>query len=352
MMLSVDITRQLRPFTLQVSFEAPTGVTALFGKSGSGKTSVVNAVAGLLRPEKGRISLGGRTLFDATTGVNLRPNFRKVGYVFQDARLFPHMNVEKNLFYGGNHDAGRLIALLGLEDLLGRFPQTLSGGEAQRVALARALMTNPDILLMDEPLAALDQARKDEILPYFERLRDETGVPILYVSHDLTEVARLATTLVVLEAGRVVQNGHVDEVLSDPAALMSFGPREAGAVITGQVSDYDPKDGLSEVAFNGGALTLPGRVAEIGARIRVQIKASDIILSLERPENVSALNVLAVTVEDVNTGQGPGVAVSLRLGETRLLARVTRRSAHLMRLEPGKEIFAMMKAVAVDRSVL
>ena len=349
MTVSVSLQHRFAGFTLDAAFDAPAGVTALFGRSGSGKTTVVNAVAGLLRPRAGRVVIGETALFDSTLGIDLPARARRVGYVFQDGRLFPHMSVLKNLCYGGEHDAGHVIAMLGLESLLERRPATLSGGERQRVALGRALMSNPRILLMDEPLSALDGPRKEEILPYLERLRDELRIPILYVSHDVTEVARLATTLVILDAGRVVRAGPLTDVLSDPASVPLLGAREAGAVIAGRVAGYDPKDGLSILDIGGAQLTLPGRLGETGDAARVRLAASDVILALTRPEGLSALNVLPATITSLQTGHGPGVAVGLAVGEARFIARVTRRSAAAMQLREGLEVYAILKATAVAR---
>ncbi len=346
-MLQVQITKRLGDFTLDVDVTAPAGVTAIFGRSGSGKTSLVNAVAGLLRPDAGRIAVGDQVLFDSQTRQNLPPQRRRVGYVFQDARLFPHMNVQRNLTYGGDHDAARVIEVLGLGDLLQRRPAGLSGGERQRVALGRALMSDPQILLMDEPLAALDAPRKAEILPYIERLRDEVQIPILYVSHDMSEVARLASTLVVLERGSVVASGPAGDVLARPDAVPLLGVRDAGSVIIAKVAGRLLDDGLTEVAFSGGRIVLPGNLGRLGQKVRLRIPAQDVILAREAPKGISALNVLPVTITAVEQGRGPGVAVGLRAGNDQLLARVTRRSAKLMELAVGQQIFAIIKATAV-----
>lgn len=347
MTLSVNIQRRFESFALDARFEAPSGITALFGRSGSGKTSVVNGVAGLLRPDAGRIEIGGRVLFDAQAKVSLPANHRNIGYVFQDGRLFPHMTVARNLAYGGTFDAGRLIALLGLEPLLDRMPEGLSGGERQRVALGRALMSNPDLILLDEPLAALDGPRKDEIYPYLERLRDELAVPMLYVSHDMAEIARLATTIVILRDGKVMRSGTLEEVLADPQSAAFMSPRDAGAVLLGRIAGYDPIDGLSRFDFDGGQLVLAGRLGQTGAPARVRIGASDVILSLGRPTGISALNILPATVTSLQTGGGSGVAVGLKTGGVRLLARITRQSVAAMGLAQGKEVFAIVKANAV-----
>ena len=354
MTLTVSLAHRFAGFSIDVGFEAPPGVTALFGRSGAGKTTVVNAVAGLLRPDRGRIALDGAVLLDTEAGVFVPPHRRRIGYVFQEGRLFPHLSVRRNLLYGrwfaprGAPGAGleRIVELLGLGPLLDRAPGALSGGEKQRVALGRAILAKPRMLLMDEPLAALDAARKDEILPYLGRLRDETRLPILYVSHSAAEVARLATTLVLLEAGRVIAAGPAAEVLSDPAAAPAFGLREAGAILTARVEAHEA-DGLSRLAVSAGPLWLPQVAAPVGARLRLRLLAQDVMLALARPEGVSALNVLPAVVREVRLGEGPGALVRLAAGEDLLLARVTRRSAEALGLVPGCEVHAVLKAVSV-----
>ncbi len=344
-MLSVSLRHDFAGFSLDLGFDAPAGLTVLFGPSGSGKTSVINAVAGLLHPKAGRIALDTAVLLDTATGADVPTHRRRIGYVFQDARLFPHMSVGRNLTYGGSHDRDRIIALLGLDGLLDRRPATLSGGEKQRVALGRALMSDPALLLMDEPLAALDTPRKAEIMPYIEALRDRVRIPILYVSHDVVEVARLATTLVLMDRGRITRSGPLETVLSDPAAVPLMGPRDAGAVIRGTIAAHD-RDGLSVVQFDGGQLILPGPLGPVGAVVRVRVAAQDVILSLRAPTGISALNVLSVTVTGL-AGGTLGVAVGLRAGNTALLARVTRRSAVALGLVAGQQIFAILKANAI-----
>ena len=352
--LEVDLRHRFPGFELEVRFAAPDGVTALFGRSGSGKTTVVNAVAGLLRPEGGRASVDGYELFDVAARRWVPPHRRRVGYVFQDGRLFPHLSVRHNLLYGrwfsgASRDGAefdRIVALLGIGDLLSRRPGALSGGEKQRVAIGRALLSRPRLLLMDEPLAALDEARKAEILPYLERIRDGARVPILYVSHSVAEVARLATTVVALAAGRVVQIGAAAEVLSDPDAVPTFGVREAGAILTGRVLRHHA-DGLTEVVVSAGSLLLPGVSAEPGTSLRIRIEAQDVILSRSRPEGLSALNILPAEVASLRRGEGPGVVVQLKVGDDRILARITRRSADALQLEPGVRCFGIVKSVSV-----
>ncbi|OWU85728.1 molybdenum ABC transporter ATP-binding protein [Oceanicola sp. 22II-s10i] len=351
--LSVGIGHDFGRFALDMAFEAPDGVTALFGQSGAGKTSVVNAVAGLFRPDRARIVVGDRVLGDTDKGVWLPPHRRGIGYVFQDARLFPHMSVLGNLSYGtrgrgGRGDFARVVEMLGLGDLTGRRPRDLSGGEKQRVAIGRALLSRPEVLLMDEPLASLDTARRAEILPYLERLRDEMRMPILYVSHAVEEVARLATTVVLIDAGQVVATGAAEDVFADPDLAPRLGLAEAGALLTGTVTAHHA-DGLSEIALSGGSLFLPRVDAAPGGRVRVRIEAQDVILSRDRPDGLSALNILPAEVVAVKQGEGPGVIVQLRTGEDLILARLTRRSAEALAIRPGTACHAVVKSVAVAR---
>lgn len=351
-MLEVALRHSFAGFALDVEFTAPPGVTVLFGRSGSGKTTVVNAVAGLLRPQAGRIALDGRVLFDARAGVNLPVHRRHLGYVFQEPRLFPHLTVRQNLTYGQwfhrrpAPPLDRIVEMLGIGALLARRPVALSGGEKQRVALGRALLAAPQVLLMDEPLAALDAARKAEILPYLERLRDSGGPPVLYVSHSLTEVARLATTLVVLEGGRVLAAGAAPALLADPALAPQLGLRDAGAVLTARLVAQED-DGLSRVQAAAGPLWLPRIAAPLGSALRVRIAAQDVILSRHRPEGLSALNILPATVIALRFGDGPGALVQLSAGGEPMLARLTRRSAEALALQPGGEVYAVIKSVAV-----
>ncbi len=344
-MIDVDVQKRLGDFTLDAQFTAPAGVTAIFGRSGSGKTTLINAIAGLVTPDAGRIVVDGRELFGPKGAVPVHQ--RGLGYVFQDARLFPHLTVAKNLAFGGEHDAAKTIDLLGLDHLLDRKPASLSGGEKQRVALGRALMSNPSVLLLDEPLAALDAPRKAEILPYLERLRDEMQLPMMYVSHAMSEVARLANHLVVLDGGRVVQQGPLNEVLANPASMPLLGVRDAGAVIAATVMAHDAVDHLTEIGFDGGRISVPGIVGRIGGLLRLRIPAQDIILSTELPTNISARTILPVTITAIEAGRGPGVAVALMAGQTPLLARITKASLRDMTLAVGQDVYAIIKATAV-----
>lgn len=353
MTLSVALTHAFPGFELDIAFEAPLGVTVLFGRSGSGKSTVMNAVAGLLRPASGRIVLDGDVLLDTQAGTDLPPHRRRMGAIFQDGRLFPHLTVRQNLAYGrwfagprGREvEISRIVEMLGLGPVLDRRPGRLSGGEKQRVAIGRALLSAPRLILADEPLAALDEARKAEILPYFERLRDEAQVPILYVSHAPGEAARLATTVVAIEDGRVLRQGAATEVLADPDVLPA-GIRAAGAVLEARVVAHHD-DGLSELEAGGLPLFLPRVAQDPGAPLRVRIAAQEVILSRDPPGWLSALNILPGEVEAVKTGRGPGAIVSLRTPAGPILARVTRRSAAALGLAPGVAVHAIVKSVAI-----
>lgn len=356
MSLSVDIRHRLGALDLNICFDAPPGVTALFGRSGTGKTTVINAIAGLLHPDDGRISVDGSVLFDAQAGISLPAHKRSLGYVFQDGRLFPHLTVFKNLVYGQRFAQKRtgpsldeVTTLLGLPDLLHRRPGALSGGEKQRVAIGRALLSHPRMLLMDEPLAALDSARKAEILPFLERLRDQTDIPILYVSHSVAEVARLATTVVVLEAGKVARSGPAEHILSDPDMVRQLGVREAGAVLPATIAAHHA-DGLTELAVSGGRLFLPIMDSPTETSTRVRILAQDVILSRTAPTGLSALNILPVKVMTLREGSGPGMIVQMQCGQDRLLARITRRSADALALKPQDDIYAVIKSVSIART--
>lgn len=355
-MLAVFVRHCFDGFTIDAAFRAPPGVTVLFGRSGSGKTTIVNAVAGLLTPDEGRIASGDWTLLDTAQDVHLKPHRRRLGYIFQEGRLFPHLTVGQNLAYGGwfapkdaaREDTGCIVEMLGIGHLLDRRPGALSGGEKQRVAIGRALLSAPRLILADEPLAALDEERKAEILPYFERLRDEVNIPILYVSHSASEVARIATTVVALEAGRVVAQGPAATVLGDPAVLPA-GAREAGALLTAQVVRHHD-DGLTELDAAGIPLFLPRVNSGPGVTLRIRIAAHDVILSRSRPDGLSALNILPAIIHEVRSGGGPGAIVSLDTAAGRMLARITRRSAAQLQLGPGVPVHAIVKSVSVAQS--
>jgi molybdate transport system ATP-binding protein len=355
MSLEVALRHSFGAFGLDVAFriEQP-GVTALFGPSGAGKTSVINAIAGLLRPNEGRVAINGRVIVDTGAGVFVPAERRRMGYVFQDARLFPHMSVSDNLRFGwrraqsrpGEDEIARIIGLLGLDHLLERTPKALSGGEKSRVALGRALLSAPDLLLLDEPLSALDAARRSEILPYLERLRDETKLPMIYVSHAVEEVARLADEIVVMREGRVEAQGSVFDLLT----RINGSITALGAVMDAYVHVHRVAEDLSVLAFDGGQLIVPRVAREVGRRVRIRIRAEDILLAREEPHSISANNVLSAVISAIQTHDGAQTDVQIACGKTRLVARITRASAERLSLAPGVPVFAIIKSVIVDSS--
>src|SRR5215470_2311085 len=356
-MLEVDIEHRLGAFALDVHFRSGRGLTALFGRSGAGKTSIINAIAGLIRPYRGRITIDGYVLQDTEQSICIPPHRRRIGYVFQDGRLFPHLTVQHNLLFGRWFAPGRerrsvrfddVVDLLGIAALLDRRPARLSGGEKQRVAIGRALLSSPRLLLMDEPLASLDSRRKDEILPYLERLRDEARVPIVYVSHSVAEVTRLATTIVLISDGQVRAVGPVQEIMGRAELYPLAGRFEAGAVLAVRVAAHDPQWSLTELAGGFGKLVVPRLNNPVGTSLLVRIRARDVTLAAIAPSGISALNVLAGTVEQLVPIEEGALDVQLRLGDERLLARVTRRSGEALGLAPGREVFAVIKTVAID----
>lgn len=372
-------------FALDVAFDAPeAGVTALFGPSGCGKSTVLAAVAGLLRPQQGRVTVGGDVVLDTARGIALPPERRRCAMVFQDARLFPHCSVETNLRYGlrralrrdgllrralqrdglleralrrdGLHHAppdaegpgfAEVVALLGIDHLLGRRPAGLSGGERQRVALGRALLARPRLLLMDEPLASLDAARRAEVLPFLARLRDAARLPILYVTHALEEVDALADHLVLLDHGRVVAQGPVTE-LAARTDLPLAARRDAGVLLDCSVGAAT-QDGLTRLDFAGGVLVTTLHPGPTGTRLRVRLRARDIAVATEEPRNISTRNILRATLNEITpAGDGPEVFLRLAIGPSTVLARITRDSVRRLSLHPGMEVWALVKAVTFD----
>ena len=357
-MLEVEAQHRLGRFRLDAAFASGPGLTALFGRSGAGKTSLVNVIAGLVQPEHGRVIVDGEVLLDTARAIFVPKHKRRIGYVFQEGRLFPHLSVRTNLLYGHRRIPARerainlpeIVELLGIGHLLSRRPANLSGGEKQRVAFGRALLSNPRLLLLDEPLAALDAARKAEILPFIERLRDEIGLPIVYVSHDPAEVLRLADNILLLDQGRVAAEGPVSEVFSRPELQQLVGGEEAGAVLTATVVDHDEAYGLSRLTFGeDGSLIVPRIGAAIGSTIRVRIRARDVSIALARPEGLSIVNVLEGSVAAIADDGGTIVELQLQVGAARLQARITRRSRDELKLAEGRRVYALVKAVSLDR---
>ena len=358
MRLAVDIKHQQGAFLLDTQFEVGNGLIALFGRSGSGKTSLINVIAGLIRPQQGSVKIGDVTLVDTAAGIFVPRHRRRIGYVFQEARLFPHMTVRQNLLYGRwfapsperRDDVDHVIDLLGIEHVLHRRPARLSGGEKQRVAIGRALLANPRLLLMDEPLASLDDARKAEILPYIERLRDESRIPVVYVSHSMSEVMRLANTVVLLSEGKVAASGAAMDVLHRLNLVPLMGEAEAGAIVEAVVERHDSRYGLSELTSRAGLWRLPHLDEPAGTRLRLRVHARDVMLAKSVPDDLSALNIFAGRVVDIGGESGPMVEVKLDCSGDVLIARLTRFSLERLGLIRGATAYALVKSVALDRS--
>lgn len=357
-MLEVALRHRFAPggFALEAAFRGEAGVTALFGPSGCGKSTILSAIAGLLRPQHGRVVLDGETLLDTARGHALPPERRRAAVVFQDARLFPHLSVETNLRFGlrrAPRDAAgpafdEVVELLGIGHLLARRPRALSGGETQRVALGRALLARPRLLLMDEPLAALDAPRRAEVLPFLARLCATARLPILYVTHALDEVDALADRLVLLEAGRVLAEGPVEEIAAR-TDLPLAARRDAGVLLPCSVRGHEPACGITRLGFAGGELIVALREEPPGTVLRLRVRARDVAVARRPPEDISIHNVLPCTLRRILPAPTPHDALlELDAGGTTLLARVLRDTVARLSLAPGDALFALVKAVAFD----
>lgn len=353
-MIDIDVRKDLGDFRINAQIETDSnGVIALFGRSGSGKTTLVNMISGLIRPDTGRIVIDGETLFDSEKKINLAPEHRRLGYIFQEDRLFPHMSVAANLRYGikrcsSNRQFDRIVDILGVQHLLNRQPTHLSGGEKQRVSIGRALLANPQLLLMDEPLASLDSLRKDEILPYIEELSYELNLPIIYVSHAMDEIIRLSDMLVLMSDGKIAAVGSVEELTSRLDLRPMTGRYEAGSVINVTVSRHDEAEGLTHLAFSGGVILVPRIELPSGRKFRIRIRARDVSIALENPKHISINNVFPGVITEIGKGSGDLIDVLIDVGAP-IWARVSRSSISRLKLTHGKEVFAMIKAVAIDR---
>lgn len=356
-MIEASFRGRLGRFDLDVAFTAPgKGITALFGPSGCGKTSVLRAVAGLARLPDGHLRVNGEVWQD---GRRFRPTHRRaVGYVFQEASLFPHLSVRDNLLYGLRRWRGEVrigldevVDLLGIGPLFDRPTAMLSGGERQRVAIGRALLSQPRLLLMDEPLSALDRFSKDDILPYLERLHETLSIPVLYVSHDIAEVERLADTLVLMEDGRVRAGGPIAALLSDPSLPLIHMPQPA-TVLDGRVVATDPGYGLSEVEVPGGRLVVAGALGPTGQHRRLRVPAHEVSLGRHAPVDTTILNALPARIEGAEPTRDHQMMVRLRLGEdgagAALLAGISRKSWDTLGFRAGERVVARLKAVALS----
>jgi len=355
--IDVSCQKQLAGFSIDANFQAGGGITALFGRSGSGKTTIINMLAGLDQPDHGVVRIDGQEVFNAGENINIPPERRHIGYVFQEGLLFPHMTVVENLKYGarfhkktGNEtDFHNIVDLLQLGNILNRRPKSLSGGEKQRVAIGRAILKKPDLLLMDEPLASLDDGLKTEILKFIERLRDELSLAIVYVSHSMEEVIRLADTIILLDQGKTIAQGSVEEIMNNLDLWPYTGRHEAGAVFPVKVVGHDLKYGLTELAFAGGRLVVSKLEALPGSELRVRIRARDVTISLEKPNQTSVLNVFKGQITDIRShDETPQCEVKVDIGVP-VIVRITRKSLYNLSLETGKNVYLMIKSAAIDR---
>ena len=344
-----------KDFTLQVDLVLPgTGVTALFGQSGSGKTTTINALSGLVKPNSGFISIDGNVLFDSDKGINVATEKRGFGYVFQEGRLFPHMTVEENLLYGMKSNVAPIpsrketVKLLGLTKFLHRKPVSLSGGERQRVAIGRALLCTPKLLLMDEPLAALDAARKQELLPYISKLKDILNIPIIYVSHQTQEIMNLADTIVLLENGRVLRQGAVDEIINNSKITPYFGENLKSSFIKCIIDNNDHDTGVTNLKFDGGSITTTILKKTVGSSLRVRIRAQDIAISIEQPQDISIANIIEVMIQTIEPSGEGFVDLSLIAKNTVFWARLTKTSVTNLKLTPGRVVYALFKSTAIE----
>lgn len=355
-MLDISLQKRHGDFQIDLAFQSDGAkVTALFGRSGSGKTSVINMVAGLVRPDHGRVEVDGRVLFDSEGCIDLPPARRRIGYIFQEGRLFPHYTVRGNLVYGMERVPAaerfirfdEVIKVLGIAPLLDRRPGKLSGGEKQRVAIGRALLSSPRLLLMDEPLAALDGARKAELLPFIALLPGQFGVPILYVSHAVDEVLRLADHLLLMKDGKLQDSGTVEDVMSRSGFAEVSGGQDLASVITATVLQHDPLHGTTHLAFPGGVIRVPLLTAAPGRQLRVRIDAGDVMLALTKPTGLSVQNIFSARVTSLRQDNGL-VDVGLDLG-CALHAEISVQACAHLGLQIGMPLFALVKSAAISR---
>jgi molybdate transport system ATP-binding protein len=353
-MLQVVANKRLGAFTLDARFELPTpGVVALFGRSGCGKSTLINVIAGLLDADSGRVALDDVVLLDTEQHVEVPPEDRRIGYVFQESRLFPHFDVAGNLRYAARRAGSPkfvafdlVVDLLDLTLLMKRRVHQLSGGERQRVAIGRALLSQPRLLLLDEPLASLDASRREEVLPYLEILRDQLAIPMVYVSHNFDEVLRLATHLVVMESGRTTAQGGIGEMSLNPDVRAIIGADAVGAIVEGTVLGTDPASGLTRVGVGGGELKVLAAAAA-GAKLRVQLLARDLIVATREPQQLSVRNILTGVVTAVTGDEGDADLVAIDIGGTIIMARVTRAATRELKLTAGLPVWALVKAVSL-----
>ncbi len=352
MTLSVSLQQSMPNFSLDIAFEAPSGITVLFGESGSGKTTTINAIAGLQNSGQGRVTLADRVLFDSDSNIHLKPYQRNIGYIFQESRLFPHLTVEQNLNYakrfkkaGKSVDFNQIVELLGIKGLLKRSPNSLSGGEKQRVAIGRALLSAPDLILADEPLAALDGARKAELLPYFKRLNRELGIPMLYVTHSPEEVLELADHVIALEQGRIVTQGPGRKVMANSKVARTANRAIKSTLTTQLVAHHT--DGVSELRVASETLFLPTLDLSIGSEICLELVANDLILSRSKVGGISALNQVCGVIESIETTSSSDVLINVCVATEIISTHITSRSFKSLNLSIGDPCVLIIKSVNI-----
>lgn len=349
-MIEISVKQSRPDFTLDVDVKLGHGITALFGASGAGKSSLLNLIAGLEQPDSGRIRIGSESLFDSKAKINLAVHKRRIGYVFQDALLLPHLSVRNNLRYGfkqGGMEFASIVEFLGLSALLERRPSTLSGGERQRVSIGRALLSAPRLMLMDEPLASLDMERKREIFPYIEQLQKKFGIPVIFVSHAIEEVARLAEHVIILRDGKAVAQGRTQTVmnLSDSHASRF----EKTSILTGKPTSYDAAYGLTTLSHPAGNISLTGQLDHGKAPVRIVVKATDVTLALNKPKDISARTMLKGTIARCDVDGGPIAIVHVKLeGGEELAAALTRKATDQLGLDAGQAVWCLLKSVSID----
>jgi molybdate transport system ATP-binding protein len=356
-MLHIEVRKQRGDFALDVAIDVATpGTIALFGRSGCGKTTLVSSIAGLLQADSARVVINNVVLEDTGARIRLPVEKRRIGYVFQDSRLFPHLRVDRNLHYGERRapsearfiDFHHVVGLLGLEKLLERRPHQLSGGERQRVALGRALLCQPRLLLLDEPLAALDAPRREEVLPYLERLRDELAIPMVYVSHRFDEILRLATHVVVMDQGKVAVQGSLETISRHPALSAIVGDEAMGSVLSGRIESSDPTTGLAAVKVGEGILHATLSNARPGAHVRVQLLARDIILATQPVDGLSVRNKIAGTIVRIVAEDRDTDLVEVEIGRDAIVvARLTRAASTTLGLRADMRIWVLVKSVSI-----
>ena len=349
-MIEISVKQSRPNFTLDVNIKLGHGITALFGPSGAGKSSLLNLIAGLEQPDSGRIRIGSETLYESRAKINIAVHKRRIGYVFQDALLLPHLSVRGNLRYGikqGGMEFSSIVDFLGLSALLNRSPSTLSGGERQRVAIGRALLSAPRLLLMDEPLASLDMDRKREIFPYIEQLQKKFGIPVIFVSHAIEEVARLANQVIVMRGGKVAAQGSTQTVMN---LADSYTSRfEKTSILTGKPASYDQAYGLTTITHPAGNISLAGKLTIGKTPLRILVRATDVTLALGKPKDISARTMLKGTIFKCEIDTGPIAIVHVKLeGGEELSAALTRKAMDQLGLDEGQAVWCLLKSVSID----